>query len=397
MAAVAPVMEMSGLYGPYTFHEHVLQRVWAEQEFDLRRARTTEGATVEVLNPGKWNRLGGPDFLGATLRIGGRVLTGDIEVHFHATDWEAHGHARNAAYSRVILHVVLFPPDVRQPGTQRLPTLVLLPLLLRDLEEIASDEALQRVTGRLEGAVWGDLRALSPDERRSRLQVLARDRWEQKRHFAALRVRQVGWDEAAHRTALEILGYRFNRAQMLSVAASHPLGEWRTVDVAARAFEEMAGRWQLQGLRPANHPRNRLRQYSAWVRTVPDWPARLRAMAGLADQSPAGTLLPVGETRRRLDVAGLRRRLARDIIGGAVAGGRLDNLVCDGLLPLMAARESSDGFATWFCWPLGDAPDALKAALRPLSLASGGKEPACHGWGQGLLAWLLQGRPHSTR
>lgn len=397
MAAVAPVMEMSGLYGPYTFHEHVLQRVWAEQEFDTRRARTTEGATVEVLNPGEWNRLGGPDFRGAILRIGGRELTGDVEVHFHVTDWEAHGHARNAAYSGVILHVVLFPPDVRQSGPMRLPTLVLLPLLLRDLEEIATDEALQRVTGRLDGAAWADLRALSPDERRSRLQVLARGRWEQKQHFAALRIAQVGWDEAAHQTALEILGFRFNRAPMLSIAASHPLGEWRAVDCAACAYDEMAGRWRLQGLRPANHPRSRLRQYGAWVRSVPDWPARLKSMSGLVEQMPAGALLPVGEARRRLKVAGIRRRLAREICGGALGGTRFDNLVCDGLLPLMAASHGGGGFAHWFCWPMGDVPDAVKTALRPLSLASGRAEPASHGWGQGLLAWLLQDRTHPTR
>lgn len=391
-------MEMSGLYGPYTFHEHVLQRIWAEQEFDIRRARTTEGETIEVLDPGKWNRLGGPDFLGARLRLGGRVLTGDVEVHFHAADWEAHGHSRNVAYSGVILHVVLFPPDVRQPGSRQLPILVLLPLLLRDLEEIASDEALLRVTGRLEVVGWDDLRALPPDALRDRLLALARGRWEQKRHFAALRVSQAGWEEAAHRTALEILGYRFNRAQMLAVAVRHPLGEWRAVDSADRAYEEMAGRWHLQGLRPANHPRSRLRQYGAWIRAVPDWPARLRALAGTAEQPTAEVnLLPVAEARRRLDVAGLRQRFAREIIGGAVTGGRLDNLICDGFLPMMAAQGGDGGFAAWFCWPLGDAPDALKAALRSLGLVSGRAEPACHGWGQGLLAWQSQRRPRPNR
>lgn len=390
-------MELSGLYGPYTFHEHVLQRVWAEQEFDSRRARTTEGAVVEVLEPGRWNRLGGPDFLGATLRVGGRQLTGDIEVHFQAKDWEAHGHSGDTAYSGVILHVVLFPPDVRKPGNLRMPTLVLLPLLLRDLEEIASDEALQQVTGRLDGAAWSGLREFSLDERRNRLLELARARWEQKRYFAAKRVRQLGWNEAAHQTALEILGYRFNRAQMLAVAARHSLKDWQGLDCAEHAFEDMAGRWLLQGVRPANHPRNRLRQYSAWVRSVPDWPARLGAMAGIVGQGDAESPASVGAARRRRNVVELRRYFAREIAGGAVGGARLDNIICDGFLPLLAERGGEGGFALWFCWPLGDVPNSIKTGLQTLDLARRRSEPACHGWGQGLLAWFLQGVSRATR
>lgn len=383
-------MEMSGLYGPYTCHEHVLQRVWAEQEFATAEARTTDGAVVEIMHPGKWNRLGGPDFQAATLRIGGKTVSGDIEVHFHASDWEAHGHDHDAAYANVILHVVLFPPESSGAGRVRRPTLVLLPLLLRDLEEIASDVALRQVTGRLGRNEWTALHRLPSEELRRKLHELAALRWSQKVRFAATRVRQLGWTKAAHQTALEILGYRFNRAQMLRIAERHPLEDWMDAGCAARAYEELSGQWHLRGLRPANHPKTRLRQYSAWVRAVPEWPERLASVGMAVEDEGRDPLGPLGEMRRRLQVAGLRRSFSRDIMGAAVSGARLDTIICDGFLPLLAARDGKGGFGLWFCWPLGDAPEALKSALRSLGLARGRQEPASHGWGQALLAWMLQ-------
>jgi hypothetical protein len=397
MTAEAQVMEMSGLYGPYTCHEHVLQRIWAEQEFATGEARTTDGAVVEVMDPGKWNPLGGPDFRAATLRIGGHMVVGDVEVHFRAEDWEAHGHERDAAYAHVILHVVLFPPVTGRAQSVRRPTLVLLPLLLRDLEEIASDVALRQVTGRLDREAWDDLHALPPAERRRRLHRLAGDRWEQKVRYAATRIRQLGWAKAAHQTALEIMGYRFNRAQMLRVAERHPLVDWTDAGCAARAYEELSGQWHLQGLRPANHPKARLRQYNAWVRAVRDWPDRLANLHLPADDRCPDPPAAVRNARRQLKVTELRQRLSREITGGAVGGARLDNIVCDGLLPLMAARGGKGGFGLWFCWPLGDAPEALKSALRSLGLARGRAEPASHGWGQALLAWMLQAGARANR
>lgn len=390
-------MEMSGLYGPYTCHEHVLQHIWAEQEFDGDQARTTDGAFVEVLDPGKWNALGGPDFRAATLRIGGEKLVGDVEVHFRAEDWEAHGHERDVAYAQVILHVVLFPPVTRRAGPVRRPTLVLLPLLLRDLEEIASDVALRQVTGRLDREAWDDLRALPPAERRQRLHGLAVNRWEQKVGYAAARIRKLGWTKAAHQTAVEILGYRYNRAQMLRVAERHPLRDWTDAGCAALAYEELSGQWHLQGSRPANHPKARLRQYNTWVRAVPDWPDRLAALhLPVVDQCQE---LPgsVREARRQLKVTELRRRLSREIAGGAVGGARLDNIVCDGLLPLLAAKTGKTALGLWFCWPMGDAPKVLKSALSLLGLARGQEEPASHGWGQALLAWTLQAEVRANR
>ena len=61
---------------------------------------------------------------------------------------------------------------------------------------------------------------------REELVQAAERRWRQKIGYARARIGRLGWADAAHHTALEILGYRFNRGPMLQLAARHPLDAW---------------------------------------------------------------------------------------------------------------------------------------------------------------------------
>jgi len=206
-----------------------------------------------------------------------------------------------------------------------------------------------------------------------------------------LRIERLGWEDACHHTALEVLGYRFNRAPMLHVATRWPLAEWARGAVTPQevfATEGGSAHWSLQGVRPANHPRTRLRQYAEWVRIVPDWPARL---AGLATQFPdiAGLPGPTATVRREHHFADWRKRLAREVAGGAVGGPRLDNLVCDGWLPLLSAHGVAAASGLWFHWFPGDSPAQMHRALRELGVLTPRMQPACHGLIQGLLGWWL--------
>ena len=328
------VAEMQGLYGPFTMAERVVQKIWLRGDFARDRARLTDGRPLEIRSTGAWNLLGGPDFRDARLVIDGRETTGDIEVHFHAADWRAHGHATDRAYDRVGLHVVLFPPAAVEPPAvgsdgREIPTLVLLPLLHRDLEEYACDDALEVITARDEWERWAELAATPPAELHRCMLDQAGQRWRQKVHFAKLRIAKLGWTAAAHHTALEIIGYRQNRAAMLMVAAQHPLESWSGDTGPAAIFESFREAWQLQGARPANHPLTRLRQYRAWTATRPDWPQRWLVLAdSLAGDDGAGESTKAA--RRRLGLGQLRETIARDLLAGAVGGSRLDNLVCDG-------------------------------------------------------------------
>ncbi|HVS54275.1 MAG TPA: DUF2851 family protein [Opitutaceae bacterium] len=392
--ASSAVAEIQGLYGAFSFPEKLLQKIWLRGDFDRTRAFTTDGRLVRIVHPGKWNLLGGPDFSAARLAFGGeRELTGDVEVHLHAGDWDAHGHARDRAYDGVALHVVLFPPErgrvTRGAGGREISVLALLPLLHHDLEEYAAEEAVEVLANRPSLRVVEELASVAPREVDTLLRRHAHVRWRQKIHFARLRVQRLGWDAACHHAALEILGFRFNRAPMLRLAGGHPLAEWTrsAVDVDA-LFAEEAGAWSLQGVRPANHPRVRLRQYAAWTRAVANWPERL---AAIATTLPAIDL--AAETRairRAHGFAALSARIADEVCGGAVSGPRFDTLVCDGLLPLLAARTDAKLDGLWFHWFAGDLPPFVTAALRQLAVCDGRTQSSCHGFAQGVLGWLIE-------
>lgn len=389
--------EIQGLYGPFSFPEKIFQKIWRRRDFDATGALLDDGRRLEVLHPGKLNLLGGPDFKGARLRFDGVERIGDVELHLHAEDWVAHGHAADPAYAGVILHVVLFPsrPDWVTVGRegQSIPSLTVLPLLHHDLEEYAADEAVEVLANRPLARACEELGRLSQPELLAVLRRGAQQRWRQKLHFARVRLRRLGWTAACHHAALEILGYRFNRAPMLRIAGRLPLAEWSRADLDVDAIlkEEGSG-WSLQGVRPANHPGVRLRQYRAWTQARRDWPARLEASAAELDFSaePGDGDAPTAGYRRRHRLGEHRTRLMDELCDGAMGGTRFDNLCCDGFLPLLAARTGRDLSSLWFHWFPGDAPPYVTGMLRELGVTGQSGGPKCHGLVQGLLGWLLE-------
>lgn len=395
MSASSPaVAEIQGLYGAFSFPEKLLQKLWLRGDFNRAAAATSDGRRVRVLHPGKWNLLGGPDFRGARLIFEqDREVVADIEVHLRAADWDAHGHARDPAYNGVGLHVVLFPPEPGRATTgwdgRKIPILALLPLLHHDLEEYAAEEAIEALANRPTAQVTEELTALAADELARLLRERASARWRQKVWFARLRAQRLGWDAACHFTALEVLGYRFNRPPMLRIAGEHSLAAWASGQIELeRVYAQEAEAWSLQGVRPANHPRARLRQYAGWTRARPDWPARWRVLAkelpqlAVADETRAG--------RRAGGLVRCRERVADEICGGALGGTRLDNFICDGLLPLAAAHDDRALEGVWFHWFSGDLPQFVTDGLRQLAVVDGRAQPACHGFAQGLLGWLIE-------
>lgn len=399
IAETEPVVaELQGIHGAFSFPERILQKIWLRGDFDRAAARLTDGRAVRILDPGRWNLLGGPDFRQARLRLGGEgepVVTGDVEVHLRAADWDAHGHVRDRAYDDVVLHVVLFPPPSGRltigAGGRTIPVLALLPLLYRGLEEYAADDAVEELADRVLSRLPEELALTPAEDRRSLLDEHAARRWRQKVHFAGLRLRRLGWETACHQAALEILGYRFNRVPMLRLAAAHPLTEWRerAFDPAALAAEE-TGAWSLQGVRPANRPGVRLRQYVDWVARVPEWPEVWRRLAvTLPHADEAET---TAAARRRHGFAGWRERVAAEVCGGVLGGTRLDTLICDGLLPLAAAAGGGAGAEQgfWRHWFPGDLPPALRKVLVTSGVCSGASYPLSHGAAQGALGWLIE-------
>ncbi|RMF66203.1 MAG: DUF2851 family protein [Calditrichaeota bacterium] len=86
--------------------ELLLQQLWKSGQLFRAPLTTVTGQSVEVLYAGRENLDAGPDFKDAVLKIDGRLVRGDVEVHLDANGWYAHGHHTDPAYNRVVLHLV---------------------------------------------------------------------------------------------------------------------------------------------------------------------------------------------------------------------------------------------------------------------------------------------------
>lgn len=388
------VREVQGLYGPFTLSERVIQKIWLRREFALAGARTAAGHSLEVLDPGRWNLQEGPDFKGARLRIGGRELRGDVEIHFNAKDWLQHGHQKDANFNGVVLHVVLYPVDADAGSVHTLAgaqpeTLVLLPLLERDLESYAMDEALRDME-QVDDLEWMvEFLALPRADRQERLAQEALLRWQQKLNFARQRLGHAEWSQVCHQMCLEVLGYSRNRAVMARIALKYSLRDFQTGELKVEELmQEFAADWRLNGLRPANHPQQRLRQYMAIVAAQPDWPLRL---AGLLRSLPLLTVEcdDSRSFRKHNALAQLQQSIAADVFSDQIGTGKLNTLVCDALLPLAGAADFCDAEPYWWHWYPGDAPDALRRFLKQAELTDYAN-PQCNGANQGALALFLR-------
>ena len=87
--------------------ELLLHFTWQQRLLPLAPLLTTDGRSVEVIDPGLHNTNAGPDFFNAKVRIDGTLWVGNVEIHERSSDWFKHHHeADDANYGNVILHVV---------------------------------------------------------------------------------------------------------------------------------------------------------------------------------------------------------------------------------------------------------------------------------------------------
>jgi hypothetical protein len=91
--------------------EHELTAAWL-----LGRVPAAVFAPWVLVRAGRAGRGPGPDVREATFALPtGTLLSGDVEVHLRVSDWTRHGHAEDAAYAGVLLHLV-WEDDRPEPG-----------------------------------------------------------------------------------------------------------------------------------------------------------------------------------------------------------------------------------------------------------------------------------------
>ncbi len=210
--------------------EQFLSRLWEEAAFDAIRLNASDGREVEIIRRGWKNTDAGPDFRDAVIRLDGRVLEGDVELHVRPADWRAHGHERDPNYADVILHVVFWPDQhdapcvIRNLRGESLPTLALEPVLSNSIDTLRERIRLQdRRNAECEACCQVALRAMPSDELLDWLAELGRERLRERAQRFGLWRKDASFEQTLYQAICEGFGYSSNKRPFLELARRLPL------------------------------------------------------------------------------------------------------------------------------------------------------------------------------
>lgn len=257
-----------------------------------REFKARNGETIFVTDFGEWNREAGPDFVRATVQIGGDERRGAIEVDLDPQGWEQHRHSINPEYENVILHVV-----VRSSGREHFTRTA----SHREVQRVYLDDHQFTEAEWSGGAVarpghcLAPLRRLTVEQLTDLLAIACRRRLENKGRALQTMIASRGASAALFEALATALGYKHNKLPFQLLAQRVPASKAATDRGEALLFglagflekpdpptgiarKEVAAlwsawwkiravnlgavlprqAWRLAGLRPANHPLRRL-------------------------------------------------------------------------------------------------------------------------------------------
>ena len=268
------------------YTERHVQAIWYDARYRPANLRTTRGAPVRVIDPGEWNLEAGPDFLRAVVEIGGERRAGDVEIHLRPTDWRAHGHADDAAYAQVVLHVTWFGGETSVACPEiHLGDFLRTSFAPDEVDLGAYPFCIPPTTPRPCRRGTDDALALIAEYGRARIGLKARR--------LAARFLQTSRMQAFYEEVFAALGYKYNAFPFRAVAQRVP---WRDLpsnpDNAATVLACAAGMsvtaekpWRLDHVRPANTPERRL---AAAARLFAEGSGLLARLLDCALETPVG-------------------------------------------------------------------------------------------------------------
>jgi len=400
--AIPPVFQSLENAKPHTyppfkpaqsFSERHLRCVWFNPELRPPGLSTAQGEAIEVESPGVWNLEAGPDFLGAVLRLGPerRRVSGDVEIHIHSTDWQAHGHSADPRYEGVRFHVTFFPgtttlpPNISQIALQ--DALATQPRFAFESIELTAYPYAMRAPQPPCGSV---LKSWAPDDREAFLATAGAERLRHRADRIVQAIAERGPDQVIYEEVMAALGYKQNQVAFRRLAEAVPLailcaeasgqvdivyallagvagllpGQLTTrLDEESRAFvrrlwdtwwkrrERFANTkfppasWRLSGLRPLNHPLRRLAA-AATLFTAPH--SLAEAWGELAKNFPNDCLARARDHLLaashpfwdyRLTLTGKRTAKPAALIGVA----RADAILINDFVPFLATQNGGAG------------------------------------------------------
>ena len=216
-------------------NEDFICRIWEGGISYYTSLVTDSGEDVEVIDHGTRNYDSGPDYKNAKVKIGGKTLTGDVEIHRDFKNWAEHSHPKDRRYNSVILHVVLWDSDERTPPKLRikrdLPTVILSNHLTTSIHDIWQD-VISKPSAKFRLPCF-DCNQLADDELIIKwLGKLAIERLNLKTERIKNRLNELScsgsvvlknksiWEQALYEFIFEALGFSKNKEQMLKLSSN---------------------------------------------------------------------------------------------------------------------------------------------------------------------------------
>ena len=240
---------------PCASYEGILQAKWSKIPIDTP-FKTACGKKLVVLSRGSWNLESGPDFLNAKIALNDKIITGDIEIHVHTSDWKLHGHSKDPAYANVILHVV----EEHDSKDFWLPV-----FLLPKENKLSKVSNLRKESSGICTALFN---SLSGEELIKFFQDAGLDRLEKKSKLILSGMIESGTRNAFLAKLFDVLGFKKNRDAFATLFQETVLKYPK--DVFNTSFEEIL--WGESGLLPADSSAmpdqeaasEQLRLWNAW-------------------------------------------------------------------------------------------------------------------------------------
>lgn len=388
--------------------ESFLHFLWRWKRFDSKSLRTTLGVPLDILSPGEWNRHSGPDFFNARIRMDGALWAGNVELHVHASEWDAHGHSSDPAYDNVLLHVVYEEdrPVISASG-KRIPCLELKgkipPLLIHQYRQLEQQRA-----GIPCGQFWREV----PDEvRHGWLKQILAERLELKSGaiIRLLEETRQHQDEAFYRLLARNFGLQVNTVPFDMLAQSVPAviparlrGNLLQLEalffgqagLLERLFEEEyplllqreyallrhkfglspmnAAQWKFMRMRPSGFPTVRIARFAALLQKNPFPLSDLLAARNLAEMEELLDVELSDYWTTRYDfgkeyAASITRRTGKDFIHSVLLNTLVPFMYCLGklkrdarltgrALELLAEIPPEQNKITRFWYEMGERP-----------------------------------------
>jgi len=203
--------------------EIFVTHIWNSGHFVKNNLKAKDGRKIEVLHPGQWNNDAGADFHNASIKIDGRIYTGDVEVHTKVSEWRIHHHDRNPRYNNTILHVSLWDGGInllaKKQNGEFIPNLILCDYLDGSIGKL-----LRTINdGKNPCLCSSKVSNMSPESLCAIIDNASLNRLKAKSKAFEEQFESKSEDQVLYEGIMEALGYSKNKRQFRDLAQKAPI------------------------------------------------------------------------------------------------------------------------------------------------------------------------------